>query len=72
MTNSKVQTPKLTTNDKVRSTQTPKTGVMYIILLFFSFSFSNANVGSWQPFKGERWVLFVFSHNVKACKVIYF
>jgi hypothetical protein len=26
-------------------------------------------VGSWQPFKGERWALFVFSHNVKACKV---
>jgi len=39
MTNSKVQTPKLT-NVTVRSTQTPKTRVCIFILLFWSFLLS--------------------------------
>jgi hypothetical protein len=67
MTNSKVQTPKLTTNDSKEHPNSKDWYVYYFIVFFFSFS--NANVGSWRPFKGERWVLFVFSHNVKACKV---
>ncbi len=73
-THDKLQSPNPKAHNKWQSKEHPNSkdgGYVYYFIVFF-FSFSNANVGSWQPFKGGRWVLFVFSHNVKACKVYIF